>query len=489
MPVYRVFCVCIVLFSLLLTEPAKAAVRPSDCGAILSLEWLETQAADFAIQYTPSNASLAQTFDSPRWQEQLTAEYARFKALFETDLAVVPTIRIYPDADAYICLNSPLENLDFNSRLFLHSALGKAEIALIADNLIQNYPIWAAQELDLLRYDLGVLFAKQVAGDRLPPGLLTGIGRFAQDPAQTTALLQLNPGDWAQPRSDWHALWSDERRQSDLNSQLANLSIVNFLVERAGWDAFLQFLRDLPTAADYRQTLEQNYGTSMDELEGAWRAYYPRYFQTGWKNHPIYNPDLSQYAQMIKTENYGEAAAGLRGVVAFHEKINNPKISQQARHLFNLAQRGHDAEVQFAQAMPLYQSGEYDAFLDLLAQSEVGYAEAGNRFYHLDEFTGYRRQGREVIALHAQLDELEKRLPHEWNTFSLANRILLAGSKLIQLGDNNGYLRAKLLLEAVELRQRKQYIFAATMVITVVLQLLGLLLYLSRREPPTEAQL
>ncbi|MCC7129981.1 MAG: hypothetical protein IT297_06225, partial [Anaerolineae bacterium] len=101
----------------------------------------------------------------------------------------------------------------------------------------------------------------------------------------------------------------------------------------------------------------------------------------------------------------------------------------------------------------------------------------------------YRRQGREVIALHAQLDELEKRLPHEWNTFSLANRILLAGSKLIQLGDNNGYLRTKLLLEAVELRQRKQYIFAATMVITVVLQLLGLLLYLSRREPPTEAQL
>jgi len=489
MPAIRVISVCIILLNLLLAEPAKAAYLPVDCSAIHSLEWQETQTADFTIQYTQSTADLAQIFDSPRWQNLLATEYARFSALFETSLAATPTIRIYPDVETYSCINPSFEKSAFEDEFFIHSVSGGGEIALIADNLARNYPFWDAQDTDLLRYDLGILFASQIAGNRLPPGLLAGIGRFAQDPAQTTALLRLNPVDWAQPRMDWRTLWSNAPEQGSLIRELENLSIVNFLVNRGGWAVLLQLLQDLSTASDYRQALEKNYGTSFDNLEQDWVAYYPRYFQTDWEYHPIYNPDLSRYAQMIKAENYGEAATGLKDVVTFLEKTNNPELSQQARLLYNRAKRGNEAEIQFAQAMTIYQSGEYDAFLDLLAQSEASYAEAGNRFYHLDEFTGYRRQLNDVIALHAELDDLQQQLPYEWNTFSLANRILLIGGNLIRLGDNDGYLRARLLLEAVEMRQRQQYIFAATMVVTIVLLLLGLLLYLSRRDPPTEALL
>ncbi len=466
--------------------PARAASLQAACDEVPPIEWQESTTRSFSIQYPAGYALIAQVLQARQNGEALEREYSRFEAMFETSLALPVTIRIYPDVQTYACLNAlsdePAEGL-------MHTPTGSREISLIGDNIAAQFPVWMQNDVNLLRYDLAVLFGRQMTGDNAPPGLLAVLGHYAQDPQETIGSLHLQPGDWLEPSYGWRELWEDESAATDLGRSLQATSTLAFLVDRYGWESLLNFLRSLPAAKSYGPALEQAYGLDVGQLEQGWQQYYPHYFQGGWRSHLIYNYDLSRYQDLIRVEKYREADRELQIAIAFLQKTDQGDKVIQAQLLRLMALQGQEAEALFARSQQAFQGGDYLGSLTLLEQARQKYSQTSNRMYHLDEFSAYRQRVVEVLVLHDELDRLQGEVAKSQNTFATARRLIPIGQRLSSLGDRQGYDRVAQLLGLVEQRQRQQHVLLSAAVAVVVVLLLLNLLRVARHAPPPEAEL
>jgi hypothetical protein len=251
----------------------------------------------------------------------------------------------------------------------------------------------------------------------------------------------------------------------------------------------LVFLENLKSEPDYTSALNRTYKKTLAELENGWQVYYPRYIQGSWRFHPFYDPDLDPYLWLIKAEKYGDAAMELKEAIALLEKSGNTKALNQARVLYQMAQKGSEAERFYAQSVQAFQSGNYQESLDFLKQAEISYAETTNRFFHLDEYAAHRQQVNSALGLQHELDVLQGALTTQWNTFTLGDRLLNIGDQFRVLGDSQGFSRTKAMIEIVEARQRSQFSIIISMGFVIVLALLLLLTRLIQQIPPPESQL
>ena len=474
------------LLVLIITTQASAASQVATCDVAQTIEWRERATRSFSILYPAEYEIIARVLEAQQNGEALEREYTRFEALFETPLALPVTIRVYPDVETYGCLNAITGELPYG---LMQVPTGSREIALMGDNILAQFPTWLQNDLNLLRYDLAVLYARQIAGDKAPSGLLAALGHYAQDPEDTIGRLHLQAGDWAAPTYEWRQLWEDDSAQNNLGRTLQATSTVAYLVERYGWERFLQFLRSLPAAQNYAPALAQVYGVEAGELEAGWQAYYPDYFRGGWRAHLVYNYDLTPYQALIQAEKYRQADRELQTAIAFLEKMDRGDKVFQAQMLRLMALQGQEAEALFARSQQAFQSGDYMGSLTLLEQAKRKYGQTSNRIYHLDEFSAYRHQVVEVLVLHEELNRLESELDQTQNTFAAAGRLITLGRRLRDLGDRKGYDRVAQLLVTVEERQREQQLLLSAAVAAVVLLLLANLFRLMRRPAPPEAQL
>lgn len=479
-----------------LTTQARAAGRLADCDLAQTIDWRETSTRAFSILYPPDYEVVADLLTAERGEggaapgSRLDLEAARFEALFETGLPQPVMIRIYPDLPSYTCLNAGSGAA--GSALppgSMQLATGGREISLLGANILADFPAWAKNDLDLLRYDLATLLTRQIGGAETPPGLLNAVGHYAQAPQTTLAGLQLSRGDWLEPSQDWRSLWEGAAGGQDLRQQVEAVSTVAYLVDTYGWERFLKLLHNLAAAPGIGPALAQVYGVALDELERGWRAYYPAYFNGDWQQHPFYNYDLGRYQRLIQAEQYGEADRQLQAALVFIEKTHNPDKLVEAQALLWQARQGQAANAHFAQAQQAFQNGDYAGSLTLLAQAEQGYTEAQTRIYHLDELAAYRQRVIDVLGLHQELKRLEAEVRTSWNTFWLAHRLVQVGSRLGTLGDRPGYDQAARLLGVIQARQQQQFSWLAAGVLGLVVGLLALLIGLMRRRPPMEAQL
>lgn len=473
------------LLILIIAFPTSTlAAQTRACDNIQGIDWQSSSTKTFIILYPQEFSPIGQILTARGLGRALDDEYNRFSALYQTSLPTPVSIRIYPDVRTYSCLNSPTNEIGDET---IHSHSGGREIALIGDNIQRNFAVWAAHDINLVRYELSLLFARQVSGDRLPPGLSEAIGRYSQDPAQTLGLLELSWSDWQEPTYTWRSLW--DGGPEDLARQVEAASTVAFLVDRFGWTNFLSFIQSLSSSRSYSHSLEQIYRTEASNLEQQWQAYYPVYFRGRWKTHPVYNYDLSQFQQQIRSEQYLEADKGLQSALEFLQKMEDTDRILYAQRLQIQAKKGQEAEYMFAQSRQAYEGGRYAESLAWLTRSEQLYAEVGTRIYHLDEFSAYRQQVHETLALHVELDRLEADAAASWNTFWLGRRITRLAERLYSLGDIFGHQRAARLATLINSRRQAQYLLFATGVIVLALVLLVVRVWLARRMPPVEAQL
>lgn len=427
---------------------------------------------------------MAQILAARGFGRELDAEFSRFSALYETSPPVAITIRIYPDIGAFSCLNSPSMEIDTGT---LHSNSGGREIALIGNNIRENFAVWIAQDINLIRYELSLIFARQVAGDQLPFGLSQAIGRYSQDPSRTLGLLDLGSTGESEPTHSWRSLW--EESGSDIIRQVEATSTVGFLVDRYGWGEFLSFLQHLSTSRSYRISLEQIYRSAPEEIEQDWRAFYPLYLQNRWQAHPIYNFDLSGFHRQILSEEYADADRGLQTALDFLEKMDDRKKIIEAQRLQHRAKKGQEADYMFAQSRQAYENGRYAESLAWLGHAEKLYAEAGTRIFHLDEFSAYRQQVRETLGLHLELDRLEVDIAENWNTFFQAQKLSGLAERQYLLGDIYGHQRSAKIADLILARRKTQYLAFASIVIGLTLVLLFIRIRMARHSPPAEAQL
>jgi hypothetical protein len=370
----------------------------------------------------------------------------------------------------------------------LHTRVGEREIALIASNLLAYPAAWQASSLDILRYELGGLFAAQLSAGSAPPGLLAAVGHYVQDPAVAFGALQLSPADWDAPQASFRELWDAQEAALDLQGRVLAASTVAFMVDEHGWPSFLEVLKSLATSGSPTASLQAVYGQDMTALQDGWQDYLPRYFRTRWQANALYNLDLSPYEELLKTEKYAEAARQLAEILPFLEGSGQVDRLRQAVRLVERARRGNEAEKMVAEAQAAFGAGEYDRAAELVAAAEHNYVAIGN-YSRADELHAFRDQMQKILNLHEEMDSLQGRLADGSTGLWMSPHLVELDQRLGRLGDAPGQLRARQLARQVEAGQLQLQALAGGLVAALVLGLLGVRIRLLRHPPAPEARL
>lgn len=482
----RIKRVCIILCLFLLAFPVAPAWAATNVHTLTSSdgEWEETRTQSFAIIYSRDYEELAHGI-LVLYGNTLEQEYTRYQTIFETELLLPITIRVYPTEAIYYKLNPRAPEI---VNAGTHSHIGAREIALIGENIAADLTTWQQEGLNAFRYELAILFGEQISKKKAPPGLLTGIGGYAEDPNILFNSKQSLKSDHSQPTQSWISIW--DSAASDQNSLYITeaTSIVAYLVDVYGWATFLKFLNNLPTSEGYRQALVTTYGIEFSALEDQWLLYFPIYIKGRWRAHVIYGFDLSVFEQLLKAGAYSDAYEGLQEAITFLEKIEDQEKLKQAQLLLEQAKTGQEAGILVSQSRQALQTGDYEACIRYadLAQQKLDELGDSRRF---EELEIYRSWAQEILSLYTQIDKTKNSAYLLGSTRKAVDQLLTIRQRLEALGNQQGKAIVNQALE--DINQRRQTQQTSVMIIAALLcfTLLGVRIRLSRQPIPPEAQL
>lgn len=436
---------------LLVTAVIFAALpRSAAAQACIQLTWGETKTRAFVFTYqaaVPLGAEIAEAYG-----RALDEEFNRFSNLFETTLPVPIMVRVYPSERDYYCYNALAPQIPLGQT---HSHIGGREIALIAQNIQDDFDTWQAAGLDALRGELAVLFLNYVSADKAPEGLQLGLNIYAQDPFVTFEPLLVKTRPPAErPSVTWRSLWDspDPVGVPDQAAQAA--SIIAYLVDVYGWESLVEFAGALRTSESWRPALESVYPASANALENQWaEAYYPRFIAGRWRENALYSLSLTPYEQLIAAGAYQAAADGLANVIELLVELEDFDRLVRAQELNEVAFRGLEADAAARQARQAYLEGDFNAakgFAGNAIQAYIDLADVRN----LQTLLVIERQAAEVIELNTELDSIESKSPLGIG-LAYGRQLEEISDRLQSLGDAVGAQRTNTIIDAANLARRR----------------------------------
>ncbi len=448
--------------------------------------WSEVRLDSFAVLYPPESAAFAQALlaNFASYEQELEAAYRGFTQVFRVALTTPVTIRLYPRAQDYYCLNTlapPLGNAT------THSHIGTREIALIYENIPEAWNSGSQIEtLNAFRYELATLFAEQLTGGLAPPGLLVGIGGYAENPNDVFAARYAATGLGNEPTRTWQALWDDQYLVESPADIFQATSIVAYLVDVYGWDDFAMFLARLSETEGYRQALSDVYGVGVQDLQKQWRDYFKVYVAGRWRVNVFHSFDLDVFEELIAGGAYADAADGLNEAIPVLTAFNQFEDRNRAEALLLKANQGVQAGALAAQARQSILEGKYEDGA-LLAQQSLALYEALGDTRRVAEVTAYLEVAEKVTGLRQEVERLG-------DQGGLGNPIALPrlydlGKELGILGDQEGVSLVQFLMGQIS-RAQRVLIFVITAGASLLVGVLLLLrLWRLRKKRPVEADL
>ncbi len=479
----RLMNLAVLLFGLLL--PPLQRTCPAQ-----ELEWAELRSPSFAVIFPEEAAELAQLLFAA-YGGALEEEYARLARLFQTDLTLPISLRIYPDMPAFECLNAVNLPVD-PTRSHLH--LGSREIAFIASNLHIDPFGFQNVSLNDLRYEMAILFVERITDGKAPPGLAEGVGIYALEPGLGSGPEELlnngNPG----PLSAWAYLWNDPETAADPWRSVQAGSSVAFLVDVYGWEFFIDFLERLRTAPGYRQALAATYDRPAAELEAQWQQYLTQYLAGRWRANALYEFDLSPFEELLRAGAYEAAAESLDEAIRFLEQIGDEAQLARAQQLIYLALHGQEAGARVREARQALLDGDHAGAIALAETARDKYLELGDE-RRLTEIQLYQDTAEEILALRAELGQLSAEVAA--GATDPTDRLIELGGRLGELGDTGSVEQTNQLLEQLAERQRsalepdsqdtsRSYLLAGLLAVALIM---GHRLWALRRGLPPERRL
>jgi hypothetical protein len=469
------------IFLAVLSALTPERARAQACTLLI---WGETRTRSFIFTYQES-APLGREIAN-RFGDALDAEFNRFANLFETSLPVPIMVRIYPNERAYYCFNALAVEIPIGQT---HSHIGGREIALIAQNITADPEAWEFEGMEALHHELAILFLNALTAEKAPPGLLIGLGIYAEDPFITFEdRLVENPPPPDGPSATWRSLWESPNIVFARENVLQAASITAYLIDVYGWERFLEFAGALRTSDSWRPALEEVYPTDANALENHWESvYYPVYFEGRWRENVFFALSLAPYEQLIAAGAYQAAADGLAEVIAVLVDLEDFEKLNQAQKLNALAQQGLQADAEAELARTAYLEGDFPAAGALAAAAMVKYAALGDE-RNAAALAAIRDRAGEIETLHAELDEIRE-AAGEVTAGRYGPRVIEIEARLTALGDTTGAADAAAMLDRIN---------AANALLAAGFALAGVLLagvLLARRlirvraVPPPEARL
>lgn len=414
--------------SFLPKETASASGKyQTDCKH--STSWREYQTESFAIVYPTQYEILAQTVLSS-YGDSLDEELINFSGAFGEGLVTPISIRLYTSSLEYYCLNALAPPLGVGAT---HSHIGSREIALIADSITNNLSQWHSQALNGFRHELVVLFAEYISQGNAPPGLLYGIGGYAENPNETFEARFQAAGSINEPDINWQVLWDGDYLLSDESAHLQVTSTVAYLIDVYGWNAFVSFLQNLFISESYRQALVNTYGSGIQDLQAHWREYFRVYVVGRWRANVFHSFDLTVIDEMLTAGAYADAVEDLQEAIPLIESFGEEEELLQAQDLLTKAQSGIEAGALTSHTRQKLLEGEFEKSIELSNQALSLYGQLGDD-RRLAELETYLVLAQEVIQLRGEIEAvMDSR-----KDLTVTRRLYQIGQRLNELGDHDG---------------------------------------------------
>ncbi len=420
------------------------------------------------------------------YKDILDNEYDLYSRLFASSLPLPVTVRVYPNATEFYNLN-PLAHTVVTGGT--HSHVGFREIALIGDTIAANPLEWMGEAVNAFRFELAQLFVEQITGLKAPPGLLDGIGLFAQDPTETIGTII--PTEDVPLDKSWESILAKDANEP--LKKVEAVSIVAFLIDVYTWPTFLRSIQELRTAESYARVLPYLYKNDLAALQSEWETYYSFYVRGRWKAHIVYNYDLSVSEKLIQAGDYADAIQALQESIAFLIQIGLQEDKlKTAQNMLGVATTGQEAKNFLLQARQALQEKNYVSCLNLVDQSRQKYNLVADT-RHLSELDSYQKRAQDVLAVRSELDDLQASVQPGQLDAATANQLLVISTRLGELGDTEGQERARKIAYSIESgmlgNQDADLLKIAIEVTVLIIVLLGLRFWLLRHKPPKEARL
>jgi hypothetical protein len=467
---------------MLRSSHAYAENLSNDCN-FDQIIWRETRTPHFAFIFTSDDFDIfTNLFDITA--SEIPEDYDRYESLFGISLSLPLILRIYPSETIYHCINPIAPEL---STTGYSTHIGAKEIAVIADRIDRDSSNWSDELLNAVRHQIGVLFVMQVTDNKAPPGLVAGVGAYAEDPQISIGMRDISGSDISDPSQTWRELWEEPDIAQDRGMTLQAMTIVAYLIDMHGWSPFQMFLNNLSNAESYRMALKDAYDINLSVMQAQWQQYYPLFYEERWQVNIFYNYDLSELEQLVVAGAYDDALQGLREALPLLEVLGRQGALEQAKNLMNKAEIGQEAGALTRQSRHALQNKDYQQSISLAQQAKQMYLEIGDR-RRLAELNEYISWSQEVLDLQSELHELLIRPNLSKDSASVA-RLILIGERLAELGDDSGPSRIESYFAEVQTQRQKRTFDIIKFSTIIVLVMLFIRFALLLLKPAKEAQL
>lgn len=369
-----------ILFFVWLPGPIHAQEPGSQTD---SIDWRELKTESFLIVYAervpgPLGAACACGIEeAERYAAFIDEIYDQLTVVFGVQLETPINLRLFPTEQSYYEINPLAEQL---TGVIAHALNSRDEIAIA---LPRTEKLADEEIVNTMRHELTHFFASYLSDGKLKAGFQEGIAQYLEKPGDRSnydpALLKLAFEEgrlltWAQ-LDEATAVYSDPQV-----AYPQTLSIVSFLVDRYGLPNLLKFIKASATEPGYRSALETAYGQPADELEAAWLAYLPEYFESRWQINAVYEYDLSRVRQLVDQAAYTDVAAELAEIVKLLESTNQADTLTEAEALLARAHQGQAAAALANESRQALQDDNYPLAIEkgqaaITAYESLGYRE------------------------------------------------------------------------------------------------------------------
>jgi hypothetical protein len=464
-------------------EQATVSASPKEQEVCYSsYDWRELEMGSFVLIYPSHAAGLAENIHR-RFPEDLETLRENYSKAFGVNLVLPVTIRVYPTQADYYCVNPLAPAVGVNTA---HSHLGQREIAIIGSAIHDDLETWDRQVLYGFQHELAVLFAEEITGGYAPPGLLKGLGGYAENPQETFESRFEIAGRPTEPDIEWQALWDGEASLSDESAFLQSISTVVYLIDVHGWGKFLSFLEQIKIEQGYRQAVTEIYGIGLQGLQSHWKTYFPVYVDSRWEANIFHSYNLDVYRQLISSGAYADSVPALTEAIFLIEIFGEQAQHQAARELLDQAKMGAKASELTLQARQTLLAGKYVESYTAAEEALALYGQLGDTRRN-SELEIYMAVAKEVLDLRAGLDVISEE-GIGINPLK-SKEVFDIGQRLLELGDLEGVSQAERIMMLLGASRNTFFRAAVLIFVLVSLGLIARRILSLRKPTPPEADL
>lgn len=406
--------------------------------------WIERRTASFVIVHAPADAALAE-----RYAGFVDAIYDEVVAFWTFTPATPVTLRLFATTAEYQAEYPLAAAID---GIIAHADFRRNEVVVIDEMAAPQGPDGLQ---NAVRHELTHIIASDLTAGRLNTGFHEGIAQFAEQPGaereRKNALLasalasdRLLPWNTFDDRAAFYGAAAIAYPQA--------LSVVSYLVERAGFPTLRTFLEASARSSGYRSALERAYGVPPAELEAAWRAWLPGHL--GGTTAPAVAADERAAIVAALDEGAYERASGLAEAALVRARAGtDAALVAELEPLARRAARGVAVRTALTAIYAALQQQQHDEAARLIAQVQPDAGALGDAALRaaLEEYTARSARG---IAARQALAQAEA-LSGDWRaTLAAREQAAAAAAEFVALGDRERARVALALHDALDGRFR-----------------------------------